>query len=79
MFKMSFFLFVLALLFDLKCQKGDIIKVIIFEKKREIPQEVLRPQSIWKSCKLGVDCRVLTLSFNARLKTLRSEDPKVPK
>ena len=38
-------------------------------EKWEIPQEVLRPQSIWKSRSLGWDCRVLTLSFNARLKT----------
>ena len=38
-------------------------------EKREIPQEVLRPQSIWNCSNLGCNCRVLTLSFNARLQT----------
>ena len=45
------------------------MKVVIFEKKGKFPKKVLRPQSIWKSCKLGWNGRVLTLSFNARLKT----------
>ena len=38
-------------------------------EKREIPQEVLKPQSNYKCSKVGWNSRVLTLSFNARLKT----------
>ena len=37
--------------------------------KREIPQEISQPQTICKCSKLGWKGRVLTLSFNARLKT----------
>ena len=36
-------------------------------EKREIPQEVLKPQSICKCSKVGWKRRVLTLSSNARL------------
>ena len=37
--------------------------------KREIHRGVLKPQSICKCSKVGSKGRVLTLSFNARLKT----------
>ena len=37
--------------------------------KREIPSKVLKPQSILKRVNLGWEYRVLTLSFNIRLKT----------
>ena len=43
------------------------IKVIIFEKKKENSQKVLRAQSICKCSKLGWKGRVLTLRVNARL------------
>ena len=36
-----------------------------------------KPQTIWNCYNLGWNCRVLTLDL--RLRTLGSEDPKVPK
>ena len=37
--------------------------------ERGIPTKILKPQSIFKRFNLGSEGRVLTLSFNTRLKT----------
>ena len=46
--------------------------------KKGNSHEFSKPQTIWKCSKLGLKGRVLTLSFNTRLKTLVGcEDSKV--
>ena len=45
-------------------------------REGEFPAKFLEPQLILKRVNLRLEGRVLTLSFNIRLKTLGSEDPK---